>query len=402
MNYRTRIALLLLQFSLMLAADNSGKVLLIVGTRPDCIKMAPVYHALKDQNIPVTVCSTDQHADLLDDIFNLFGMEPEIRLHSMKVGQDLFYITTTLLEKLKAIYRETRPSLVLVQGDTTTAMTAALAAFYLKIPVGHVEAGLRTHNVYSPYPEEFNRRLITLLSAYHFAPTEKAVQQLVSEGIDKKTIHLTGNTVVDALYFIQKKLEMGTVIPSHEIKSIVEMAQVQNKKIIIFTAHRRESLEYGLKTIFSTLKEILSSHEDICCIYPMHPNPKIKEIAAECNFESSNNLFITKPLSYVDMVYLLTQGDIVVTDSGGLQEEANSLGKPVIVLRNETEREEGVKRGLSILAGYDRSSIREAFATLIATKKSRNQVAIYGDGNAGTCIADILRHAHCYSSQTTK
>ena len=333
---------------------NFNPVLIIIGTRPEGIKMIPVYHALQKASIPTVICSTGQHADLLDDVFNIFQTEPTIRLNIMRPGQDLFYITTSVLTKMKEVLDSVKPSLVLVQGDTTSAMVAALAAFYLKIPVGHVEAGLRTGNMYGPFPEEINRKLISSLATYHFAPTKMAQENLIQENIDKKSIFLTGNTIVDALTIIQGKIHNNTIAVSDTIKTMVSNANLQGKTIMLLTAHRRESFDGGLSNIFLAIKQALEAHPNLfLIIYPMHPNPAIKEVVEKSCLSQSSRIAITSPLSYSDLVYVLEQSNFVATDSGGIQEEATSLGKPVIVLRNETDRMEGVNEGYAYLAGTE-------------------------------------------------
>ncbi len=248
-------------------------VLVVVGTRPEAIKMIPLYRALKEEQVPVLLCSTGQHSEILDSMFEIFQVTPDFKFNIMKPGQDLFYITEEVLVRMKALCQQVRPSLVLVHGDTTTAMAAALAAFYLQIPVGHVEAGLRSGNRHSPFPEELNRRMITLVATHHFAPTQQAVDQLISEGIESRSIHCTGNTVVDALLDMKAMLEDGSIHPTPELSQFFE----SHKKVLLLTAHRRESVPHGLKHIFAAIRRALERDPDLAVIYPVHPNPAIQE-----------------------------------------------------------------------------------------------------------------------------
>lgn len=369
-----------------------GSVLLIIGTRPDSIKMAPVYHALKQLAIPVRICSTDQHADLHLDALKLFNIIPDYHLHIMKKDQDLFHITTSVLERIKELYMHIQPSIVLVQGDTTSALAAAIAAFYLKIPIGHIEAGLRTHNIFGPFPEEFNRKAISLIASYHFSPTGLATACLLKEHINADIIFNVGNTVVDALRYIQEKIAQGEIMPSNEILHAVESAHAKKAKIMVLTAHRRESFAHGLQSIFTAIKKSLILHPNLYVIYPTHPNPTIRKILEETELQKAPNILITKPLSYIDMVYLLSKADAIATDSGGLQEEAISLNKPVLVLRNETERYEGVQAGIAQLVGDNQEKIIREITVLMQSRASNNAInTIYGNGTSGKQIAHIIQ-----------
>lgn len=379
----------------VLAEKQKGSVLLIIGTRPDCIKMAPVYFALKKEKIPTLLCSTDQHTDLLNDVADIFGLVPDYSLHIMKPAQDLFYITTRVLEELKALFAEIEPSLVVVQGDTTSAMAAALAAFYCKIPVAHVEAGLRTTTIFAPFPEELNRRVISLIASFHFAPTKLAENKLLEEHINADKIFNVGNTVVDSLQMIKQKIVVGELIPSKELVEQVTKAKDNNFTVMVLTAHRRESFAHGLKSIFSAVKKALELYPNLYIIYPTHPNPAIQNVLKEVQLHEMRNIFITKPLPYIDMVYLMSESNAILTDSGGLQEEGISLNKPVLVLRKETERMEGVLAGASILVGDDEATIVKeigAFMQGCHTKRSVQHTAIYGDGTAGEQIASIIKN----------
>lgn len=392
MNRIIRIFLLSFLISNCFACINQKPVFLVIGTRPEGIKMLPVYLALKQAQIPTILCSTGQHLDLLDDILKLFNIEPDIRLSIMKPGQDLFHITTAVLSKMKELLLEIDPCVVLVQGDTTSAMAASLAAFYLKIPVGHVEAGLRTGNKYGPFPEEINRRLIGSLATYHFSPTADAVENLTQEHITTNVFN-TGNTVVDALHLIQNKIHENELPISADIAQLVQQKRSIGKKIMLLTAHRRESFNGGLHHIFNAMKQALADHPELFIIYPMHPNPCVKEAVEQTQLRSCANIFVTKPLSYADLVYVLEHSDLIATDSGGIQEEANSLGKQVIVLRNETDRMEGVKAGCSYLAGTHEEYIQSLIDNLLSHQEYRSSNTLYGNGTAGKQIASIIKQA---------
>lgn len=370
---------------------STGPVLVVIGTRPEGIKMIPVYNALQSAGIKTVLCSTGQHTDLLEDTFKIFNVAPDINLNIMKPGQDLFYITTTVLDKMKMILKEIAPSLVLVQGDTTSAMAAALAAFYLKIPVGHVEAGLRTGNKYGPFPEEINRKLIGAIATYHFSPTLDAVENLLSENINSEDIFCTGNTVVDALHIIQDKISMDEIPVSAAIAQVIQNVKQNQQKLMLLTAHRRESFNGGLAHIFSAIMKMLEEQPNLFIIYPMHPNPAIKKAFDESGLKKMQNLMVISPLAYSDLVYVLQHCDLIATDSGGIQEEAVSLGIPVVVLRNETDRMEGVHAGIAHLVGTDEEKIINIVTQLLAKKEKRQQNQLYGNGTASKQIAEIIK-----------
>lgn len=377
--------------------------MLIIGTRPEGIKMMPVYKALKKAGLPTILCSTAQHADLLKDIFELFKIVPDYELNIMRQDQDLFYITNEVLIKTKSIFSSINPSMVIVQGDTTSAMAAALSAFYLKIPIAHVEAGLRTKDIYAPFPEELNRCFISLIAAYHFAPTQATAMQLLAQGIRRETIFCTGNTVVDALHEIKKQIEAGEIQVNQELKETVLKFKAKARKLMLLTAHRRESFNGGLVNIFKAIKQALEANPDLYIIYPMHPNPAVAQALKEVDLHKMENIFITSPIEYKNMVYLLCMVDAVATDSGGIQEEAISLGKHVLVLRQKTERLEGVWAGLATLVGTDIERIKigiEAILNRPANLPSMKNV--YGDGHAGERIATIVADALGYGSTLTK
>lgn len=366
------------------------KVLLIMGTRPEAIKMIPVYNALKKKNFDPIICSTGQHIEMVNEIFDFFKIKPDFELNIMKPKQDLFYITTEVLNKLKNILLEVKPSLVLVQGDTTSAMAGAMSAFYLKIPIGHIEAGLRTNDINSPFPEEMNRRFISLVTNYHFAPTERAHKQLLTEGIKSESIFNTGNTVVDALYSVTAKIENKEVTISENLKNYLTRAKEENKKIILLTIHRRESLHL-FENIFSAVKEFAQNNPNTFIIYPVHPNPVIKDTIIKIGIDKIENIVITYPIIYKDMVYVLNNVDAVATDSGGIQEEAISLGKPTLVLRLETERSEGIIAGVATLVkNFNKEDLKQELEKLIKTFRTNKQYNVYGDGTASYKIVDII------------
>ena len=371
-------------------------VIIVFGTRPECIKIAPVYKALKQRCIPVYTCLTGQHANLIEDSLDVFDINLDINLNIMKPEQDLFYLTSIMLDKLKDLFLEKKPSLVIVQGDTTTAMSAALAAFYYKIPVAHIEAGLRTNDINFPFPEELNRRIISLIASLHFAPTKLAEDKLLSEGVLHSKIFNLGNTVVDSLFYIQGKLKRGEITPSNYVVDIVRAAKEKKTKLFLLTAHRRESLfSDGLGSIFRAFKKALEKFDNMSVIYPIHPNPKIKQLIEESGLNICSNIIITKPLSYIDIVYLLTEVDVVFTDSGGIQEEAISLSKPLFVLRNETERQEGIIAGISKLIGTKKEVILEEISNFMQYgSKALVHNNIYGSGNSGDCIAEIIERIY--------
>jgi len=373
---------------------HTGPLVLIIGTRPEGIKMAPVYHELKKAGIPVVVISTMQHDQLLTDVLDIFGIVPDYALDIMRLGQDLFYITQSVLQKTKQIYREIKPSLVLVQGDTTSSMAAALAAFYLQIPVAHVEAGLRTDDIYAPFPEEMNRRVISVIARYHFAPTQAAVINAVAHGVRRNQLFCTGNTVVDALHFIKNKITHNEVSVREDIRACVDSTAQSGKKLLVLTVHRRESFDDGIRNTLQAVKQLINTHENLVCVYPYHPNPRVLRAIDEAQLRSVARMYVTEPLSYVDMVYLLDHAHIVLTDSGGIQEEAISLLKPVLVLREKTERMEGVLTGLAHLVGTNADLITAQVERIVHDKKisiARDAENTYGDGHAARAIVAILQ-----------
>lgn len=369
-------------------------IVLIVGTRPEAIKMIPLYEALKSIDIPVVLCSTGQHKELLDEMLNLFHVEKDYDLKIMKQGQDLFYITTQVLNETKKVFEEIQPSLVVVQGDTTSAMASSLSAFYLKIPIAHVEAGLRTHNIYAPFPEEMNRLLISKIATFHFAPTTYAKEKLLEEGIDESSIYVTGNTVVDALYLIQDKIIQHEISPTPSLVDLIDQLKSENKKILLLTTHRRENFGSGLTQIFQSLQKAISDYPNLAIIYPMHPNPNIKESFQKVFKNHPNEISLLPPLPYQDLVYLLTEVDGVLTDSGGIQEEAISLNKFTLILRNETDRPEGLKTEFARLVGDDPEKIESGISFLMHEKnKNMKEVSSpYGNGTASKQISQIIEN----------
>lgn len=366
-------------------------VLIIIGTRPEGIKMLPVFFALKKLQLPAVICATSQHDQLLNNVFSLFGVTPDIDLRIMREGQDLFYVTTVVLEKVRSVISSVDPSLVLVQGDTTSAMAGALAAFYMKIPVGHVEAGLRTRDVSAPYPEEFNRRTISLIARYHFAPTMQSAAHLLAQSIPQEHIFCTGNTVVDALRFVQRSIAEGKLSVSGHVRTFVDNALRKNLKIILLTAHRRESFEGGIGRILQAAHALVHDRPDCAIIYPVHPNPVVAEALAKSSIAGHERFCVIPAVSYHDLVFILSNAHVVMTDSGGIQEEAVSLGKKVIVLRERSERMEGVWEGLAQLAGTNVHAILAAGKAALDDVALATPTHVYGDGRAADRIAMIIK-----------
>ncbi len=359
------------------------KIMLVFGTRPEAIKMCPLVNELKTRpNLHTVVCVTGQHREMLDQVLLTFKVQPDYDLSIMKERQTLFDVTTNILERMKAVLEQESPDVVLVHGDTTTTFVTALACFYLQIPVGHVEAGLRTFDIYSPFPEEFNRQAVGLITKYHFAPTEKAKQNLMLEGKDEKQIFVTGNTAIDAL--------KTTVRSQYQHP---ELEWVGTSKLILITAHRRENIGEPMRHMFRAIRRIIEEHSDVKAIYPIHMNPVVREIANE-ELGNKDSIRIIEPLDVLDFHNFLSQSHIILTDSGGIQEEAPSLGKPVLVMRENTERPEGIAAGTLKLVGTEEQGIYNACTELLnvesvyeAMSKASNP---YGDGFASRRIADIL------------
>lgn len=362
------------------------KVICIFGTRPEAIKMVPVIRELKKYpvNCEVTICVTAQHREMLDQVFSIFDLKPDIDLNLMRDNQSLDALTADSIKLLSKVIMDVKPDLVLVQGDTTTAMVVALASFYKKVAIGHIEAGLRTYNMYNPFPEEINRRIISLLSTYNFAPTKKAEEALLKEGVNKETIFLTGNTIVDALNMIvnNKKVHNFNFLPS-----------LGSKKLILVTAHRRENFGKPLENICYALKKIVEKNLDVEIIYPVHLNPNVKSVV----YGMLNNLdriHLLPPLDYSEFIWILSRCYLALTDSGGIQEEASVLGKPVLVLRNETERSEGIEANVAKLVGTEPDAIIKNVEILLRNpheyEKMAKATALYGDGKASERIVNII------------
>ena len=359
------------------------KVMLVFGTRPEAIKMCPLVNELKTRReIRTLVCVTGQHRQMLDQVLEAFSVVPDYDLSIMKQNQTLFDVTTSILEKIKAVLEKEQPDVVLVHGDTTTSFVAALAAFYMRIPVGHVEAGLRTYNIYSPYPEEFNRQGVGIIAKYHFAPTETAKNNLVSEGKRAEDIYVTGNTSIDAL---------KTTV--REEYSHPELEWAKGSRLIVLTAHRRENLGEPMRNMFRAIKRIVDEYDDLKVIYPIHMNPAVREAAAEI-FGDDGRFHIIEPLDVLDFHNFIARSYLILTDSGGIQEEAPGLGKPVLVMRDTTERPEGIAAGTLKLVGTNEETIYNEFKRLITDKDAYDAMSHasnpYGDGFASKRIADVL------------
>ena len=359
------------------------KVMLVFGTRPEAIKMCPLVNELKTRKgIETIVCVTGQHRQMLDQVLETFQVEPDYDLSIMKDRQTLFDVTTNILNRIKAVLEEVQPDVVLVHGDTSTTFVTALACFYLQIPVGHVEAGLRTYNIYSPYPEEFNRQAVSIISAYNFAPTELSKENLLREGKNPDTIYVTGNTAIDAL---------KTTVREDYTHPDLEWAK--GSRLIMITAHRRENLGEPMKHMFRAIRRVCDEHPDIKAIYPIHMNPVVREIA-DSILGDDERIRIIEPLDVLDFHNFLSRSYLILTDSGGIQEEAPSLGKPVLVMRDTTERPEGIKAGTLKLVGTDEEVIYQNFKQLLEDEEAYRAMSTasnpYGDGFACKRIADIL------------
>ena len=361
------------------------KIMLVFGTRPEAIKMCPLVNELKGRKeFNVTVCVTGQHRQMLDQVLNVFKVCPDYDLSVMKNQQTLFDITTNILNGIKDVLQKVKPDIVLVHGDTSTTFAKALDCFYLQIAVGHVEAGLRTYNIMSPYPEEFNRQAVSIISRYNFAPTELSRNNLLQEGKRADTIYVTGNTAIDAL---KTTVQAGYTHP--------ELQWAKGSKLIMITAHRRENLGQPMHQMFKAIRRVLEEHDDVKAIYPIHMNPIVRQAANE-ELGNCQNLHIIAPLDVLDFHNFLARSYMILTDSGGVQEEAPSLGKPVLVMRDTTERPEGIAAGTLKLVGTDEQTIYDSFSLLLENDTEYSRMAKannpYGDGYASRRIADILAH----------
>ena len=359
------------------------KVMLVFGTRPEAIKMCPLVNELKKHSeLETVVCVTGQHRQMLDQVLKAFDVKPDYDLAIMKDKQTLFDVTTNILERIKQVLEGEKPDVVLVHGDTSTTFVTALACFYLQVPVGHVEAGLRTYNIYSPYPEEFNRQAVSIIAKYNFAPTEKSKQNLLNEGRCEDNIYVTGNTAIDAL---------KTTV--REDYTHPELEWAADSRLIMLTAHRRENLGEPMHNMFRAIKRIVDEHDDLKVIYPIHMNPVVRQAAAEI-FGNHERFRIIEPLDVLDFHNFLARSYLILTDSGGIQEEAPSLGKPVLVMRDTTERPEGIAAGTLKLVGTNEETIYNEFKRLITDEDAYSAMSQasnpYGDGHACERIADIL------------
>lgn len=368
------------------------KVLTVFGTRPEAIKMAPLALQLADDpRFDAKVCVTAQHREMLDQVLGLFELEPDFDLNLMKPGQDLTDITTGILQGLKSVLQEFKPDIVLVHGDTATTFAATLAAYYQQIPVGHVEAGLRTNNIYSPWPEEGNRKLTSALTNIHFAPTTTSQANLLKEGIDPASIHITGNTVVDALLEVVKKLDSNTELATELAAKFSFLNPEQ--RLLLVTGHRRESFGGGFERICQALANTAQAHPDVQIVYPVHLNPNVQEPVNRL-LAGFDNIRLIEPQDYLPFVYLMNRAHIILTDSGGIQEEAPSLGKPVLVMRDTTERPEAVEAGTVKLVGTDVTTITTELNKLLTDEAAYNLMSRahnpYGDGQACQRIRDAL------------
>ena len=359
------------------------KIMLVFGTRPEAIKMCPLVNELKTRrDVEIIVCVTGQHRQMLDQVLEAFHVVPDYDLSIMKDKQTLFDVTVNILERIKTVLEEVKPDVVLVHGDTSTTFVTALACFYLQIPVGHVEAGLRTYNIYSPYPEEFNRQAVSIISQYNFAPTELSRQNLLKEGKNPESIYVTGNTAIDAL---------KTTVRADYTHPELEWAD--GSRLIMITAHRRENLGEPMRHMFKAIRRVMDEHPDVKAIYPIHMNPVVREIAQEY-LGDDDRIHIIEPLDVLDFHNFLSRSYLILTDSGGIQEEAPSLGKPVLVMRDTTERPEGIAAGTLKLVGTEEETIYKEFSRLLSDKDEYEAMSKasnpYGDGHACERIADIL------------
>lgn len=369
------------------------KIMLVFGTRPEAIKMCPLVRELKKRKtLETMVCVTGQHRQMLDQVLQAFEVTPDYDLAIMKENQTLFDVTTGILNAIKAVLEESEPDVVLVHGDTSTTFVTALACFYKQIPVGHVEAGLRTYNLYSPYPEEFNREAVSLIAQYHFAPTAQAADNLLEEGKDKSGIWITGNTAIDAM-----KLTV------REDYFHPELDWAADSRLILITAHRRENLGGPMRHMFRAIRRVMEEHPDVKAIYPIHMNPQVRGTAEEVFGDQAaggkeERMHIIEPLDVLDFHNFMKHSYLILTDSGGIQEEAPSLGKPVLVMRDTTERPEGIEAGTLRLVGTNEDTIYEEFSRLLNDREAYERMVCasnpYGDGHACERIADILERGH--------
>ena len=378
------------------------KILLVFGTRPEAIKMSPLVKKLQEmpEAFQTIVCVTGQHREMLDQVLRLFEITPEYDLNIMKPNQDLYDITSRILLGMRDVLKEVQPDIVLVHGDTTTSMAAALAAFYQQIPVGHVEAGLRTGNIYSPWPEEMNRLMTGRIASVHFSPTPLAMQNLLNEHVAEEQIIVTGNTVIDALQMVVGKLREDTALASEVANRISEMGYDVHrldgaKRMVLITGHRRENFGEGFLNICHAIKHLAEQYKNVDFVYPMHLNPNVRKPVLEILGEGAENVFLIEPLDYLPFVYMMQHSTLILTDSGGVQEEAPGLGKPVLVMRDTTERPEAVEAGTVLLVGTNREKIEQGVSQLLGDaemyRRMSEAVNPYGDGLACERIVNKLR-----------
>ena len=380
------------------------RVLLVFGTRPEAIKMCPLVKEFEkyDNNFETLVCVTGQHREMLDQVLDIFEIKPDYDLNIMQQGQDLYDVTSKVLLGMRDILKTVQPDVVLVHGDTTTSTAAALAAFYQQIPVGHIEAGLRTHNIYSPWPEEMNRQLTGRIATYNFAPTPLSKENLLKENVKQESITVTGNTVIDALYWVVKKIKSNETV-SQELTALLtgagyDVKRTEKRKLVLITGHRRENFGDGFINMCRAIKDLTNKYKDVDFVYPMHLNPNVRQPIHKVFGEDLSNLgnmFFIEPLEYLSFVFLMEKATIVLTDSWGIQEEAPGLGKPVLVMRDTTERPEALQAGTVKLVGTDYNKITENVSLLLDNKeeyeKMSKAINPYGDGKACNRIVEKLR-----------
>ena len=377
------------------------KILIVFGTRPEAIKMAPLVKKLQEypEQFQTIVCVTGQHREMLDQVLRLFDITPDYDLNIMKPNQDLYDITSRILLGMRDVLREVQPDVVLVHGDTTTSMAAALAAFYQQIHVGHVEAGLRTGNIYSPWPEEMNRLITGRITTHHFSPTPLSRKNLINEYVDENNIIVTGNTVIDALQLVVNKLSEDADLATEVANRISRMGYDTTrlngaKRMVLITGHRRENFGEGFLNICHAIKNLSAKYPDVDFVYPMHLNPNVRKPVLEILGEKAENVFLIEPLDYLPFVYMMQHSTLILTDSGGVQEEAPGLGKPVLVMRDTTERPEAVEAGTVLLVGTNREKIEQGVSMLLNDtdiyRRMSEAVNPYGDGLACERIADYL------------
>ena len=378
--------------------DKLKKILIVFGTRPEAIKMAPLVKEFEKytDDFDTKVCVTAQHRSMLDQVLNIFEIKVDYDLDIMKHDQDLYDVTSKVLLNMRNVLRDFKPELVLVQGDTTTTFATSLASFYEKIPVGHIEAGLRTGKIYSPWPEEMNRRLTGCITKYHFPPTETSKENLLNEGVDPERLYVTGNTVIDALFMVIDKIKKDKKLAESLVETIKQKGYEinENQKLILVTGHRRENFGEGFINICEALKEIAIKYKDFDILYPVHLNPNVQKPVYDI-LSDLNNVFLIEPIDYLPFIYLMSKSYFIITDSGGIQEEAPSLGKPVLVMRDTTERPEAVDAGTVKIVGTNKDNIVREASLLIENQEVYNDMSKahnpYGDGKACDRILKVLK-----------